>query len=338
MNKTEQGVLQQSKLKYLLIHILLLLIFCLTYPAFAETRTTDTAPPEKNTKKHHVFIIFSPDNILHSSIVQMLSDNLNNSRSDITISKVTPEEKIKNVNNKTDLIVGMGYSGMRNADKHYPKTKKLFISTDPNKYRLDTKKNKNDAILYMTQPYCRQIAFIKQLNIHWKTISVIDSQEKTIDSAPLQKCAKKHGIKIYTVHTTSEDNLTTKIKKALRHSDVLLALPDSNIYNNKTVKNILLTSYRHRKPVIAFSKSFVTAGALASIHSNTDQIAHSASKLVEQYFDAGNHFKKPINYSETFDININKQVFRALNLSIPDIDSLKQSLQHDFQDNTGGSL
>ena len=105
MNKTEQGVLQQSKLKYLLIHILLLLIFCLTYPAFAETRTTDTAPPEKNTKKHHVFIIFSPDNILHSSIVQMLSDNLNNSRSDITISKVTPEEKIKNETKATIRLI-----------------------------------------------------------------------------------------------------------------------------------------------------------------------------------------------------------------------------------------
>jgi putative ABC transport system substrate-binding protein len=83
--------------------------------------------------------------------------------------------------------------------------------------------------------------------------------------------------------TDKDDNITDKIKHALHHSDVLLALPDSNIYNSKTVKNILLTSYRYRKPVIGFSKNFVDAGALAAIYSDTEMIAMTASKLIEQY-------------------------------------------------------
>lgn len=224
---------------------------------------------------------------------------------------------------------------MKSADKHYPESNKLFISTDPNTYRLDTNKNKNDAVLYMTQEYCRQIRFIKLLDTQWKTISILHSQEKHIDSKTIQKCANKYDIKLYTVSTTAKENLTVKIKHALHHSDVLLALPDSNIYNSKTVKNILLTSYRYRKPVIAFSKNFVNAGALASIHSNTEQIAQSASKLVEQYFDSGKRFIKAINYPDAFDININRQVFRALDLSAPDIDELKQALGQPEPDKTG---
>ena len=187
----------------------------------------------------------------------------------------------------------------------------------------------------MTQSYCRQIRFIKLLDTQWKTISILHSQEKPIDSTSIQKCANRYNIKIYTVSTTAKENLTDKIKHALHHSDVVLALPDSNIYNSKTVKNILLTSYRYRKPVIAFSKNFVNAGALASIHSNTEQIAQSASKLVEQYFDSGKRFIKEINYPDAFDININRQVFRALDLSAPDIDELKQALGHPEQDKTG---
>jgi len=331
MNNIGQGVLQQSKLIHLLVHILLLLTFFLTPYVSAETLAEKTPAHKKNSQKHHVFIIFSPGNTLHSSIIQKLSDNLSHKRSDVIISKVTAKEKIKTVDSNTDIIIGIGDAGIQSAEKHYPKTKKLFIATAPNKYRLVTNKNKNknknDAILYMTQSYCRQIRFIKLLNRHWKTISILNSQENPINSEFIQQCANKYDIKIYTVNTTIEENLTINIKNALSHSDVLLALPDSNIYNSKTVKNILLTSYRHRKPVIAFSKNFVNAGALASIHSNTEQIAQSASKLIDQYFDSGTRFIRSINHPDAFDININRQVFRALDLSIPDMDKLKQSLQ-----------
>ena len=335
MNKTEQGVLHQSKLIHLLIHILLLLTFCLTQPTSAETFAANTQPQEKNTKKNHVFIIYSPDNALHADIIQKLSENLKLIRSDIIITEVTPEEIIKTIDSNTDLIIGIGYTGMRNADKHYPKTKKLFISTDPNKYKLDKNKNKNDAILYMAQPYCRQIPFIKLLNGQWKTIGLLNSQEKPIDTKTIQQCAKKHGLDTYIVNATSNEYLKDHIKDVLKHSDILLALPDNNIYNSQSVKNILLTSYRYRKPVIAFSKNFAEAGALASIYSSTEQISQSASDLVGQYFKSGQRFKKSINYPQAFDISINRQVFRALDLSIPDIDKLKQTLKYSETEKSG---
>ena len=333
MNKTEQGTVKINEGKNSLIHILLLIVFCLVNTAIAEPLPAAPPPHDIKTKKHHVYIIYSPDNTLHSNIIQKLSDNLSLKHSDIIISKVTAEEKIQTVDSNTDIIIGIGHANIKSADKHYPKTKKLFIATAPNKDRLDKNKNKKDATLYMTQPYCIQLRFIKQLNTHWKTISILSSQGKPIDNAGIQKCASKYVIKIYTVNTTAEDNLTNKIKKALRHSDVLLALPDSNIYNSKTVKNILLTSYRHRKPVIAFSKSFVHAGALAAVHSNTEQITQSISRLIEQYFDSGSQFIHSINYPDNFDIDINKQVFKALDITIPDMEKLKQLLQQQVQDN-----
>jgi ABC-type uncharacterized transport system substrate-binding protein len=336
MNNTGQGILQLSKFKHWLMHILVLLTFCLTHTVIAETVATETPTHKKNTPDHHVFIIYSPDNILHSNIIQKLSEKLQLKRSDMVISTVTPEEQIKTVNNNTDIIIGIGSAGMKNADTHYPKTKKLFISTDPNKYRLDTNKNKYDAILYMTQSYCRQIQFIKKINKNWKKISILNSQKKPVNSAEIQTCANKLGIKIVTVNITDEDNLTNKIKTALSRSDVLLALPDSNIYNKKTVKNILLTSYRLRKPVIAFSKNFVDAGALAAIYSSTEQIAQSASTIIKQYFKSGEQFKKSINYPQAFNVSFNKQVFRALDLTMPDPEQIRQDLEYQETNNPAG--
>ncbi len=325
MNKTEQGVLQQSKLIRLLVHLLLLSTLLLTYKVFAQPQTEKNLTHEKARQKHHVYIIYSPDNTLHSNIVKQLSDDIRQKRPDIIVSQITPRGKMTISNPETDIIIGIGRAGMQSAAKNYPKTKKLFITTDPNRYRLQT--DSGDAMLYMTQPYCRQIKFIRLINSHWKTISILSSEKKPVDSTPIQQCASRYNFKIYIVNTTIQDNLTSKIKQALKNSDVLLALPDSSIYNSRTVKNILLTSYRYRRPVIAFSKNFVNAGALASIHSDTRQIASSASKIIEQYFDAGSRFKIFVNYPEQFDTNINKQVFRALDIPLPDIEILDKSLQ-----------
>ncbi len=317
-------------------HILLPLTLCLAHTSAAETSVADATTGDENILEHHVFIVYSPDSTLHSNIASKLAENSILKRSDRIITRVTTKEKIQHIDRNSDIIIGVGRAAIQSANEDYPEIKKLFIVTDPNKYRL--KAAENNATLYMTQSYCRQIKLIKLLDPHWRTISILSSQKKPIDSAPLQQCADRYNIKIYTVETSIEENQTNKIRDALSHSDVLLALPDSSIYNSRTVKNILLTSYRYRKPVIAFSKNFVNAGALASIHSDTEQIAQSASKIVDKYFETGGRFEKPVNYPDTFDININRQVFRALDLPLPDLERLKQSLQHMTQDNIGESL
>jgi CRISPR/Cas system CMR-associated protein Cmr5 small subunit len=253
MNKTEQGVLHKSMLVRLLSHILLFLALCFLQPASADTLAQNTLQHNKNMLKHHVYIMSPSDNALYTDIIQKLSDSLNLKHPDIIVSKVTSENEIIDINNKTDIIVAIGPTGMETADREYPKTKKLFISTDQNKYKLDSVKNKNDAILYMTQSYCRQIGFIKLLNPNWKTISIISSKEKPIDKTAIQQCAKSLSIKTHIVSTTDEQYLTDTVKLALNHSDVLLALPDKNIYNSRSVKNILLTTTESR--LLAFQRT-----------------------------------------------------------------------------------
>ena len=330
MNRNQQqGPVRYSSL--LLLCMLLTLTLHIASPAASPSGSASSIESERS---HHVYFIFSAENELHSNIVQMISKDLKLRRPSVDISNITPGEKIKTVDSDTNLVIGIGAEGMKSADTYYPEIKKLFISTDPNKYKLHKDRNSNDAILYMTQTYCRQVHFIRQLNRQWKIISILNSMEKPIDSSQIQQCADEHDIKIYIVSTTDKDNLTDKIKHALHHSDVLLALPDSNIYNSKTVKNILLTSYRYRKPVIAFSKNFVNAGALAAIYSDTENIAMSASKLIEQYLYTTTSIE-PINHPDAFDISINRQVFRALDIPIPDIDTIKMTLQQKETDAPG---
>ena len=201
-----------------------------------------------------------------------------------------------------------------------------FEKAKPERVTANINTTSNNAVLYMTQPFCRQLQFIKLINNDWNIVSLLSSQVSIMYTGDLQQCAKKYNLETKIVDISTDGKLTDGIENALNHSDVLLALPDKNIYNSRTVKNILLTSYRHRKPVIAFSKNFVSAGALAAIYSNTQQISDSSSKLVELFFEHGRQFEKLINYPRQFSIRVNKQVFTALDIALPELDIIQQNL------------
>ncbi len=326
MKKPVQKVIQQNKLTNLLLRLLLLTTCCGIHLAYADTAKTTNQLPVNN--KNQVVILYSPYSTLQSNIAKSLLNTSLTKHSNITVLTSTPENKKISTNKETDVVIVIGSKGIPDANRQHPETNKLFISTAPEKYNLNVKSKSKNAILYMAQTYCRQIQFIKLLSDKWKTIGLLNSQEKPIHNKAIQQCAKKYNLETYIVNTTSDTYLRDSIKIVLNNSDILLALPDKNIYNSKSVKNILLTSYRYRKPVIAFSKNFVNAGALASIYSDADQIAQSASDIIEKYFELEGKFEKTVNYPQAFNASINLQVFRALDLTIPNIEKIKQMLKH----------
>jgi hypothetical protein len=54
-------------------------------------------------------------------------------------------------------------------------------------------------------------------------------------------------------------------------AEVLLATPDSTVYNTENIRNILLSTYRHNQGVIGFSADMVKAGALATTYSDIER-------------------------------------------------------------------
>lgn len=330
MNITEQGVRQQQR-KYLSVRIFFLFIFCISQCSYAGPLIAKyTARHEKSTPQPRVFVIYNAGNKLHASIIKKLAAKLSPERPGITLEKIAPEQKIKSIRNDRDIIISIGSSYIKSIEKNYPNTKKIFIATAPNQYPLNT--NKKNITLYMTQSYCRQIKFITLLNTSWETIGILSSKKNPVNINALQQCANKYNIKLYTINGVTRDRLSSSIKNVLTHSDVLLALPDNNIYNSRTVKNILLTSYRYRKPVIAFSKNFVNAGALAAIHSDVEQIIQTANSFIKQQLDPKTSLPPVINHPKSFKISINRQVFRALDLVIPDTEKLSQALQKNSEE------
>lgn len=106
--------------------------------------------------------------------------------------------------------------------------------------------------------------------------------------------------------------------------EVLLALPDVKIYSADTARLILLTSYRHGKPVIGPDDVFVRAGSLASVQPSAEGLVRATIDLLRAVI-VGESLPEP-RYAPLA-VSFNRHVARSYGVGDVDIDRLEKGLE-----------
>jgi hypothetical protein len=107
-----------------------------------------------------------------------------------------------------------------------------------------------------------------------------------------------------------------RLLNQIAQTDVLLALPDSTIYSTESIRNILLSTYRHKQGVIGFSGDMVKAGALATTYSEIEDIDAQVAEIASAYV-AGGELSAP-QFPRYFRTIVNEGVARSLDLKVGD--------------------
>jgi putative ABC transport system substrate-binding protein len=170
------------------------------------------------------------------------------------------------------------------------------------------------SALYLDQPFGRQLDLVRLALPNLRRVGVLWGAE-SISQQPLWAAAlQARGLEGSEGQYTEGQPLIGALRTALRDADVLLAVADGNVYNTNTVSNILLTSYRAKTPVIAFSPAYVKAGALLSVHTTPAQAGVRVAAIASHYLLTGT--MPPSQYPNDFSINVNEYVARSLGLTL----------------------
>jgi len=183
------------------------------------------------------------------------------------------------------------------------------------------------SVLYLDQPAVRRMALIRHALPGRKRVGVLLGPESSDAVRALQAAAREQGLQLETERVASADELLPALKRVLAQSDTLLVLPDAQITNKNTAQSILLTSYRAQDPVVAYSKSYVSAGALVAVYSTPAQIGQQAAELLVQLVQAKTLMLPPPQYPKYFTVSVNYQVARSLGLTIEDEATLLQRIK-----------
>jgi hypothetical protein len=105
-----------------------------------------------------------------------------------------------------------------------------------------------------------------------------------------------------------------RLLNQIAQTDVLLALPDSTVYSTESIRNILLSTYRHKQGVIGFSADMVKAGALATTYSEIEDIDTQVAEIASAYVAGGE--LAPPQFPRYFRTIVNEGVARSLDLSV----------------------
>ncbi|MDC1286276.1 hypothetical protein N8198_00160 [Gammaproteobacteria bacterium] len=173
----------------------------------------------------------------------------------------------------------------------------------------------------LDQPTQRYLAFCKLL-LNAATIGVISPREIDTDT----RSGTSPGLIVNQYRVDATNKLLPVLRKLLDENDALLMLPGQSVYNHDSLKGVLLTSYRKRKPAISYSPAHVRSGALASIYSSPIDIGRHLALIIKQRLQQPLNAGPAYEFARFYSIASNNRIAQALAIELPDKDELRAQL------------
>lgn len=180
------------------------------------------------------------------------------------------------------------------------------------------------SALYLDQPLSRQVALIRSVLPDRKQVGVLYANS-AVELDALRSELSLRGADLVAQKLGPDSSLAGELEALLGRADVLMAIPDGNIYNSSTIRNILLGSYRRGVPMIGLTAAYVSAGALCAVYSTPEQMAAQTAGIVERYFRQ-RVLPEP-QYPELFQIDLNQEVARSLRLTVRSVEALRLEVE-----------
>ncbi|GAA6146094.1 hypothetical protein [Thalassolituus maritimus] len=215
------------------------------------------------------------------------------------------------------LIVTVGASVLTEIQKHKALLQRTpVVATYISEQDYHNHRELLSTGVYVEPPLHRQIALAQLLFGDDAPLGILvpESDAHVVDDT---------DVSVYPVK--SNDNLNQTLVRLLTENRALIGVYDTELYSSENIKSILITSYRHNRPMIGPSLAYLRAGALATTYSNTDDVIRRLIEVIEQGLYTSQSYPPP-SFNPYFRVGLNEQVGRSLNMLMPDADELGREL------------
>ncbi len=282
------------------------LVLCLIFCQLAQAQ----AP------RHEILLLLSGDGRPYQELALALEASLGpTERQRLTIH--TQHVKRLTAPPQGELVITAGLRALQRALEHPDGPPVLATLIPRSSYRRAIESSpRRTSALYIDQPPGRYLQLLKAVLPHAQRVAFMVSPQNAALERRLRHIAARLGLRLETARIESPKDLPRAIRRLFPGSDALLALADPTVYNRYTLKNILLASYRHSLPVIAYSRSFVRAGALAAVYTTPAQLGLQLAELLSQWLTDPDHLPAP-RHPDYFLVEVNRPLAQSLGLSLP---------------------
>jgi putative ABC transport system substrate-binding protein len=253
-----------------------------------------------------VILLSSSPSKVASSLQALLTERLN-----------TPVQLISNVNQslhyeRYELAIAVGVDALK--EYSVPNSLPLIAAfVSQSDYQMYS--DRLSSAVFVEPPMERQLRLAEAVLGENREYGALVQKQASED-------VLRSGINIYVVDEF--ETLNHALIKLLAENQALIGVYDPQLYSPNNIKNILITAYRHNRPLIGPSSAYLRAGALATTYSDLNDVAERLSEIVLRYKNKGDWIKADFN--PYFRVGFNEQVGRSLNLLLPDMDDVTRIL------------
>jgi ABC-type uncharacterized transport system substrate-binding protein len=189
---------------------------------------------------------------------------------------------------------------------------------------LPREQRAHDAAVVLDQPAARQTALVRLALPAFDRVALLENEDSRVLADELADAARVRKFTLVRATVSRDTELYPALQKIFAEPAVLIATPDSQIFNSYNIQNILLTAYRKRSPLLGLSPAFVRAGAVLAVYSTPAQIGRQAAELASAAL-AGEPVTGPIA-PRYFEIATNPQVARSMGIALDEPAALHDRL------------
>lgn len=182
------------------------------------------------------------------------------------------------------------------------------------------------AGIHLDQPPYRLLNLLSLAMPGRREIGIVLGPSSASARSALEQHARTLGLNLHIQQISDQTELIDALERVLQRSQILLALPDPLVYNRFTVQKILLTTYRRRIPVVAFSAALARAGATLAVYSSPQQIGRHVGEEALRIVTNPNDRASSMHAPQYYAVSVNQQVARSLGLNIPEQEELYRAL------------
>lgn len=230
--------------------------------------------------------------------------------------------------NASALIITLGTRAAQAISSLAPRSLVLHTLLPRSAYDklpVRVEETRRTSAVFIDQPAGRQIDLLRIALPDWSRVALVVGRDSAELGVRLHASARDKRMRPILEQASEESDLYPTLQRVLAEPTVLLAIPDSALFNNRTISNILLTAYHHRSPVVGFSPAYVKAGALLALYSTPAQVGLQAGEVARQGLASG--ILPPPVAPRHFRISTNPYVARSLGINLEDASVLQGKLE-----------
>jgi ABC-type uncharacterized transport system substrate-binding protein len=246
---------------------------------------------------------------------------------EVHVNQLEHAQAFPGVEQHTDLIVTVGQKAGKwaAARTEKPVLAAMLPSRKYSGLMAEHRSADNLSAIFVDQPWSRQALLLRTALPDRKRIGLLHSPGDGLDTKELGKLLAHHGATLVEHVTDPATSLFDSLSDVLSQSDVLLAVPDGEIYNGSNIRNILLSSYRQRVPLIGLSQAYVNAGALCAVFSTPENLAAQASAETIEF--ARTRRLPKAQFPRFYSVAVNREVAVMLGIPLESAKRIKMQIE-----------